>query len=156
MRVSTMSLHDSILQVFSDDHARLHALLDLAIGACRRDAPRDARRAFYGYEDNLRRHIRIEDERLLMTFGARSGRLAASPTVAMRRAHREMERRLDDIGSALDGVPELPRIERQLLGLQALVAEHARREERLLFPTCDRLFNDHERRACVHALAVPG
>jgi hypothetical protein len=114
MKVTTITFDDTIVQVFSEDHERLDELLELTVGACRRDAPREARAAFYAYEDSLRHHIRVEDDRLFVGFGEHTGLHKTGPAAILRREHRDAERRLDDIGSALDGEPDLGEVERQL------------------------------------------
>lgn len=143
---------DGVFQIFSEDHTRMGEMLDEAIDACRREVARDARMAFYRYEDSLRRHIQVEDEKLFVAFGAHTGLRETGPAPAMRREHREIELRLNAIGNALDGEPDLAQVERQLVSLKPLLLEHGRREERVILPACDRFFTERERSACVEAL----
>ena len=151
MNTVTQKPEPSILEVFVGDHDRLEAILDRAISACRALALRDARMAFYAYADGVRRRIRIEDETLFPALEAHAGPDVASPTLVMRREHREIERQLDLISDALDGLPDLAAAARQLLALRDLLAAHDRRDDWLLYPACDRSFTKHERGTALEA-----
>jgi iron-sulfur cluster repair protein YtfE (RIC family) len=154
MEMAMAIIDESVLQTFSDDHEQLRETLERAIDACRSCALHDARASFYRFEDQLRRHVRTEDDVLFPAFEAHTGLRNTGPTAVMRREHREIERRLDRISDALDGKPDLTLIERELVALQALLADHDRREERVIYPACDRFFTQGERYAAVCALEV--
>lgn len=161
MYTAIETIGQGILETFAGDHERLRGLLGRAIEACSSCATREARSAFYSFTDGLCRHIQAEDELLFPAFeahtGLRGGCAASSmagsgPTARMRREHRQIERRLNQIGDALDGKPDLRAVARELVELRSFLEDHDRREECVLYPACDRLFTQPERSATWRAL----
>jgi iron-sulfur cluster repair protein YtfE (RIC family) len=144
----------SIPQAFADDHERMRAILKRAATACRDSAQRDARVAFRAFAADLRRHIRVEDEVLFPVFEVHTGLRDRGPTAVMRHEHRAIEARLDRIDAALANDTELELVERSLLELGSVLADHDRREEMVLYPACERIFSGRERIQAVQALTT--
>ena len=152
MYTATETIGQGVRETFAGDHERLRGLLGRAIAACSSCATREARTAFYAFTDGLCRHIQAEDELLFPAFEAHTGRRGSGPTAVMRREHRQVERRLNQIGDALDGRPDLRAVARELVELRSFLEDHDRREECVLYPACDRLFTPIERSATWRAL----
>jgi iron-sulfur cluster repair protein YtfE (RIC family) len=156
MELATALNDASILQVFGDDHERMREALECAIAACRQSAPREACAGFRRFASDLRRHIHAEEALLFPAFEMHTGLINRGPTAVMRREHREIEQMLEYTGALLNKMADLAVVEQQLRALQALLADHDRREEMVLYPACDRCFTQPERFAAVRALPSVG
>ena len=142
----------NISAAFGDDDHELQSGLECAIAACSRATTREACAHFALFAAGLRRHMRAEDNVLFPAFEAHTGLRDGGPTTVMRRDHREFEERLQQIGESLRRGEDAAVAEQRLLALRDRLADHDRREEMVLYPTCDRLLNARVRFACVHAL----
>lgn len=90
----------------------------------------------------LRRHIRDEEEILFPGFDERTG-MTAGPTAVMRMEHRQMEALLQELGLEF-GNPGSPQIGEQTGALSALLDSHDKKEEGMLYPMMDRVFDEEE------------
>jgi iron-sulfur cluster repair protein YtfE (RIC family) len=145
----------SVLEGFSADHRRLEELLVALIGAVESSDLERARRAMATYVRESRRHSRVEDDVLFAGFEERTGMRDTGPTVILRRDHQEIDRRLDQLSGALVNASTAHEALFQVRALQALLHDHRKREETILFPVCDRLLDAAVRAAAVRELGVP-
>jgi hemerythrin-like domain-containing protein len=99
----------------------------------------------------LRSHIRIEDEVLFPVFDART-RLWG-PTQVMLMEHRRVEQLLTEIGAALDEGAATSAAAK-LQALRALLVEHGRKEERIVYPQTDETLTPDERRALIEEMVA--
>jgi iron-sulfur cluster repair protein YtfE (RIC family) len=152
MDSAVIGVEAGIAATFGADHAWMRDRLARAIGACRRAEVTAARAAFDAYAARLGRHILVEDGALFSAFEAHTNLRVAGPTVVMRREHRQIERRLARLHDALRGAPRLDDVAAELEALQAMLADHDRREENVLYPACDRILTIAEREACADVL----
>jgi iron-sulfur cluster repair protein YtfE (RIC family) len=140
----------SVTALLGGDHARLDRLLGeldqmLADGEIER-----AGYHFTDIEDGFARHIRVEEEILFPVFDART-RLVG-PTLVMRAEHRRIESLLGTLRQALDG-GQTSVARETLAALAAVLREHNRKEERILYPKTDAVLSPEERSALVARLA---
>jgi iron-sulfur cluster repair protein YtfE (RIC family) len=134
----------SVQASFTEDHDRLDHLLETYRRLKRTDFPR-AKAAFKEFKMGLQRHIVWEERILFPRFEEKTGMREVGPTAVMRAEHRQ-------IGACLEALhqkvrhqdPESDAQERQLLEL--LVA-HNLKEERVLYPTLDRMLPPEEQAA---------
>ena len=97
----------------------------------------------------LRRHIRMEEDRLFPLFEDRSRIPAGSgPTAVMRAEHQQIEAILSTVEkllSAGDCATVIQTIEGQPVHPSALFRSHDAKEESVLYPMADRLFTQAEK-----------
>jgi iron-sulfur cluster repair protein YtfE (RIC family) len=116
-------------------HRRLDDLLDRVEIDVEVGDWSEARRRFSLFRQELEEHIRIE-ENLLFPSLESAGRPSTGPTVVMRAEHAEIGRLLDVIEQFLeDGNP----IGEATDMLEAMLAAHNMKEERVLYPMFERL-----------------
>ena len=149
-------LGEGVAVSFGRDHRKIRALLDEVAGLAHASDLAGARRTFATFAAGLRRHIEIEDLLLFMPFEKRTGMADSGPTAVLRREHREIEQRLESLSQTLLPGQDAAGVERQARALLALLDDHARREETILYPTCDRIFDAAEEKAAVRALGRRG
>jgi len=139
----------TLTEYLQDDHKRLDNLFEMTflyLQAGNRDR---AMATFQEFDKGLRHHIRMEDMVLFRLFEQKTG-LTEGPTEVMRIEHRRIEEVLADILNNLENLPpsfsgkDTPVL--TLLGLQQRLLEilgpHNAKEERILYPGCDRLITD--------------
>lgn len=122
--------------------------------------PRDAAltrcaEVFAEFEAKLRRHIYVEEHYVFPQFEESTGMRHVGPTVLLRREHQEVGERLAQFSSALDLGTGIPELRPQLLALRALLHDHSRREEAVLYSTCDRMLEPGECDAARRELQAP-
>ena len=97
----------------------------------------------------LRRHIRMEEDRLFPMFENRSREPAgAGPTPVMRAEHQEIEtnlRMMEKLVSAGDCATVILTIEGQPVHPSLLFRSHDTKEEKVLYPMADQLFTQEEK-----------
>lgn len=122
------------------DHRRLDALEEAAFAARASGRFDQAHATFAGFAHGLRRHIDVEEQLLLPEFEARSGlRGENGPSVVMRAEHRAILAILVIIGGEI-GDPEAP-VELSRAALRTILHDHELKEEQILHPALDRLFD---------------
>jgi iron-sulfur cluster repair protein YtfE (RIC family) len=101
-----------------------------------------ARERFRELDRRIERQIRWEDNVL---FKAIAGKFASCPVHAMRREHQRLRSLTRGaLASLAQGNPEAARA--YIRELQETLASHSLREESLLFPACDELLSDDEKK----------
>lgn len=119
------------------DHQQLDSLvLDVQAGLQGGDLAA-AQRDFAVLDRRLRTHMHVEDELLFPAFEERTGMQSEGPTVTLRREHAEILRRMVKMEELLRSDPR--EALREIVALRALHQDHSTREERVIYPTCDRL-----------------
>jgi iron-sulfur cluster repair protein YtfE (RIC family) len=137
---------------FAEDHRRLEGVLGkLAAAWQEHEAPR-AKRLMQQLRRGLIQHMRAEDDIIFPTFEAKTGLLGDGPTRALRREHVQLARRLDELVMDLRRPPERSGFTQHFSSLRALLADHWSREENVLYPSCDQLFEEFQHVAAVKAL----
>jgi iron-sulfur cluster repair protein YtfE (RIC family) len=140
----------SVSTLLGADHARVDGLLeDLAEMLADGEVER-AEYHFADVEDALKRHIRVEEEILFPVFDARV-RLVG-PTSVMRVEHRRIEALLGALRAALDRA-QVDVARQTLAALDAVLVEHDRKEERILYPKTDAALAPDELVALVARIA---
>ncbi len=103
----------------------------------------------------LHRHIAIEEAMLFPLLEAQNQMKLVGPTIAMRKEHRRIEAMLDRL-SRLVATPQRAAILQgfgdELDEPSALLANHHSKEEALLYPLIDRIFDPVERRELLSAV----
>jgi uncharacterized protein (DUF2249 family) len=136
-----------ISEALAWDHDRLEALQEKAFALFSRDAIEEAQAAWAEFSVGLRRHIRFEEELLFPTFEQKLGMPAAhGPTAVMRAEHREIERLIGLVGSALAGDGDAFALRDELI---AVLGAHNMKEEHVIYPGTDRGLDAEERDALV-------
>jgi len=138
-----------LTEYLQDDHKRLDNLFEMTFLYLRAGNRDRAMATFQEFDEGLRHHIRMEDRVLFRVFEEKTG-LTQGPTEVMRIEHRRIEEVLADILNRLENLPpcftgkDPPVL--SLLGLQQRLLEilgpHNAKEERILYPGCDRLITD--------------
>jgi hemerythrin-like domain-containing protein len=129
---------ESVAQLLGSDHRRLDSILAdakrwLAAGDLARASAR-----FSEFRDGLERHIAAEEEILFPVVESLTGAAGDGPTRAMRSEHAEIRRLLAEVAASLErGGDEGHRT--PLAALTARVYAHNGKEERVLYPTADRV-----------------
>ena len=111
---------------------------------------REAATGYEEYEAGLLRHLRIEEELLFPVFEARSG-IMNGPTSVMRDEHRQVRAALGHMRRGLERGDARAYAD-GLRFLDSLLPEHDAKEQRILYPTLDRLLRPGERTALVERL----
>jgi len=142
--------------ILLEKHREISASLDSVLDALEGGGTSAATRAFGSLAHRIRRHLELEDRRLLPVFEERTGLRDDGPTVMIRHEHREILARLSRIRTALRQAGGATEAAAQLRALRALLEDHTRGEEEVLDPTCDRLLDTAERRRTLRALARKG
>lgn len=152
-----MALAETTLEAaFVSDHSRLAARLADALEALHAGDWRRACHLFGRFARSLRKHIGVEDATLFPAFERETGMIDSGPTVVMRREHAEAERRLTAIAEVLERASDAAGAAAQIRALGALIEDHAAREERILYPACDRILGARERAAVLRGLSGRG
>jgi hemerythrin-like domain-containing protein len=124
------------------DHERLHAIaaeVNRLAGAGSLDA---ARARFADFVSGLKRHIDVEERLLFPTFEERTG-MTGGPTAVMRVEHADIRECMARVTAALMG-KDAPGARRALDDLASFLATHNLKEERVLYPTTDRVLETPE------------
>ncbi|MGH7906126.1 MAG: hemerythrin domain-containing protein [Candidatus Binataceae bacterium] len=143
----------TVCGVLGADHHRLHDLWqDLRCGIELCQLGRIHRR-LAEFSLGLRRNIAIEETVLFPVFEQQTEMNESGPTTAMRSEHRQIEKllnQLDMLHAAKDCAAILDTFE-QVLDCQptepsALFRSHDSKEEAVLYPLMDRVFEDEEKK----------
>jgi hemerythrin-like domain-containing protein len=132
------------------DHGRLDAVLErvsCAVDEGRFDA---ARHDFAGYEADLLRHHRIEEELLFPVFEARSG-IEGGPTAVLRDEHDQLSASLALMRRALKSEDPAAYGDGRRF-LEGVLPAHNAKEEHILYPALDLLLSAAECRRLVTRL----
>jgi len=131
---------ESATRPLAVDHHRIDELLADAKRHLREGDLAAARESFAAFRSGLEHHIAVEEEVLFPAFERHTGIRDGGPTAVMRVEHAEMRRLLDEIAGALEAAGA----ERTspLASLTALLFAHNGKEERILYPMCDRALAD--------------
>jgi hemerythrin-like domain-containing protein len=136
---------------FGADHRSLErGFDDLAETWARGDVER-TRRDLLLTGNDLRRHMRAEDDVLFAAFEAQTGLRDTGPTSVLRREHEQIVLRLDELQQLL-GAGDRSSVARRLSLLRALLADHWSREEQIVFTSCDEILETREKLLAVRAL----
>ena len=139
----------TLTEYLQDDHKRLDNLFEMTFLYLRAGSRDRAMAAFQEFDEGLRHHIQMEDRVLFPAYEERSG-FTQGPTEVMRTEHRRIEESLGEIRAALERLPPsftgrdpsvLSLLEMQQRLLEIL-GPHNAKEERILYPGCDRLISD--------------
>jgi iron-sulfur cluster repair protein YtfE (RIC family) len=146
MQIASLdSKSPSVSEYLGDDHRRLDAILK-AVGTLVEAASFDeAASRFAEFSGGLSRHIDVEEQVLFPAFEQAMGR-ASGPTAVMRAEHVEIRQRMQRLEAALgtrDGNGARDAVDQ----LEAILGEHNLKEERILYPGCDRAAGDDRGRA---------
>jgi iron-sulfur cluster repair protein YtfE (RIC family) len=138
----------SISSALSAEHHRLEVLWKDACAASKHHDVRHA--AFKSFADELRMHIRDEEEVLFPAFEERTGMGAhGGPTAVMRMEHRQLETLLADLIRESGGNAEN---QSTTDGLSRLLENHDAKEEGMLYPLMDRAFKPEDKTALLARL----
>jgi uncharacterized protein (DUF2249 family) len=141
-----------VTEVLQLDHRRLDTLLDIVEELVAHEKIDEALPRFAELQCGLLRHIRIEED-VLFPFFERCTGIVTGPTVVMREEHGNIIQRMEQAGAALaareGGFPAASSL------LFDVLKRHNLKEERILYPACDRAALDPVRReALVRAMMV--
>ncbi len=150
----TASDGQSLGSTFKADHDRLSGLLEDALRLTSYSKSVSARATFERFATDLRRHMETEDRFLFPRFEQQTGMQERGPTLMLRREHHEIESRLALITAALRS-KDNTKASSEMQALTALLEDHRRREETLLYATCDRLLDPTELDVAARALSTP-
>lgn len=141
---------ESVTGYLACDHHRLDEALRSVSSAVTGGQFGQATACYEGFESDLIRHLRVEEELVFPVFEARSG-LMNGPTDAMRNEHRQVRMALalmrrgllqSDAVAYGDG----------LHFFESVLPDHNAKEEHILYPALDSLLRPAERAALVARL----
>ncbi len=138
----------TVATMMSADHRRLNQLwdeLETALELCRIES---IRRRVAELSLGLLRYIDIEEALLFPLLEAQTGTNGTGPTAAMRSEHRQIEHALaqvDKLRRITDCATILQSFEQAVEPAQ-LFESHCRKEEAVLYPVMDMVFNPAENR----------
>jgi len=136
---------DSVALYLSWDHDRLDAILQSVRARVEAGSWEAARREYAAFHDGLDRHIRLEEGILFPLFEERTG-MTGGPTAVMREEHREIRGALGVMREAL-GRGDAALFHDGLGQLHSVLPDHNVKEERMLYPTMDRILPKADRAA---------
>lgn len=132
----------SINQHYTEDHQQLDDLFHEYQSLKSTDRWK-AERAFREFKTGLERHIVWEEEILFPAFEQKLSHLQDGPTAVMRLEHQEIRKYLDAIAQKLAG--EDFETDEDELALETILCPHNHKEEGILYPMMDEIFNEQER-----------
>jgi iron-sulfur cluster repair protein YtfE (RIC family) len=139
----------SIQSGFAADHDRLDQCFH-QFQALKRSDFAQAKTHFKEFKFGLQRHIIWEEQILFPRFEAKTGLYRTGPTEVMRHEHRRIGALLEAIHQKVKrGDPESDAEEVTLLDV---LSAHNQKEERVLYPTLDRLLSDAEKAEAFEAM----
>jgi hemerythrin superfamily protein len=136
---------ESFRAVLHSDHQYLDKLFQSLIMRARTGEPGELRAAWSRFEQELGWHMQLEEAEMLPTFA----RAHPAEAEAIREEHRQIREQVTAMGLDLD--LHCLRAER-VEALVALLRDHARREEALLYPWSDDELEGRERESLRGAL----
>lgn len=98
----------------------------------------DAMQAWQVFDDDMRRHLAMEEDILFPAFDSRSGMGGGGPTAMMRMEHQQMRGLLDHIGAEMSSGNSEEALD---LGdtLLMVIQQHNVKEEGMLYPMAESL-----------------
>lgn len=136
-QVRPPAAEEGVTGLLGRDHQRLDGLLADAKQALRAGEIARAAGLFASFRTGLDRHIVAEEDVLFPAFEAMPG-APSGPTQVMRAEHVDIRQYMAEITDRLaSGSPE--GIATPLASLTALLFAHNGKEERILYPTIDRM-----------------
>jgi hemerythrin-like domain-containing protein len=127
----------TITAALSADHRCADQLFEAARQAAE-GAEWSTSKRFYGeFLQALKRHMAIEEDVLFPAFEQATG-VDAGPTVVMRDEHRQLLAMLDRIGAAIAAC-DVQSLRRSAQAFAQVMAAHSAKEEKVLYPMCDRV-----------------
>lgn len=132
----------TITAYFKADHERLDALF-LQFQANQKDNPSKAKEYFREFKSGLERHILWEEELLFPLFEKATGMSGSGPTAVMRYEHEGLYETLRSIHSKVQSGQFNAETESAML--MAVLCEHNRKEESVLYPMIDNLATEKDR-----------
>ncbi|MBI4346700.1 MAG: hemerythrin domain-containing protein [Elusimicrobia bacterium] len=133
---------DLISAFFEQDHSEI----DRILGAVAFDAPEKAVPAFAEFDRRLERHIEWEEKILFPAVGAKAPALEGGPLRVMRFEHEQIRGSKATAASRLRA-GDSKGARRAVDEMLAVLEGHNMKEEEILYPACDRLLTDAERKA---------
>ena len=142
-----MSEQKTICEFYKQDHDRLDELFKTFQKMKRSDFAK-AKEAFKAFKFGLQRHIVWEEDVLFPLWEEKTGMSEGGPTFVMRAEHRQIGQHLEAIHQKVaDQSPDSDQEEQALLNL---LGSHNMKEERVLYPSLDRVTNAKERETVFH------
>jgi iron-sulfur cluster repair protein YtfE (RIC family) len=132
----------SIREYFAQDHDRLDSLFAI-FHAEKYTEYGKAKEAFREFKTGLERHMVWEEQLLFPLWEEKTGMADSGPTCVMRGEHRHIGERLEAILQKVQNEDPDSGIEEQ--ALTVLLSAHNMKEERVLYPSIDKLATDEER-----------
>lgn len=132
----------TISTFFAEDHHRLDALFESFQSQKYTDYGK-AKDAFREFKSGLERHIVWEEQLLFPLWEEKTGMADSGPTFVMRGEHRHIGERLEAILRKVQNEDPDTGVEEQ--ALIVLLSAHNMKEERVLYPSIDKVTTDEER-----------
>ena len=132
----------TITAYFKNDHERLDGLF-LQFQASQKDNPSQAKEYFRDFKSGLERHIAWEEELLFPLFEKTTGMSEGGPTAVMRYEHEGLRETLRNIHSKVQSDRFDTQAESVIL--MAVLCEHNRKEENILYPMIDHMTTAKDR-----------
>lgn len=148
-----MSEQKTICEFYEQDHDRLDELFKTFQKMKRSDFAK-AKEAFKAFKFGLQRHIVWEEDLLFPLWEKETGMSEGGATSVMRAEHRQIGQHLEAIHDKVaEQNPDSDQEEQALLNL---LGSHNMKEERVLYPSLDRVTSAKERAAVFHNMeAIP-
>jgi uncharacterized protein (DUF2249 family) len=146
----------TVAGVMGADHQRLHELwreFELEVGFCQID---NVHRCLGELSLGLRRYIDIEEAVLFPLLEAQTGMDSDGPTAAMRSEHRaigQVMNQLKKLRSTRDCATILQAFD-QPVEPMAFFRNHCRKEDAVVYPLMERVFNEAEKREVLSLIQV--
>ncbi len=146
--------HESITACLEADHRRLDALLLEVADLVEEGKVGEAGPLFAKFRAGLDLHITVEEEALFPAFESATG-MAQGPTRVMRMEHVQIREAMDQVAQALAGV-DAAAFRTARGQLESILDSHNSKEERMLYPMCDRALSPDEVSRVIGELRSPG
>jgi hemerythrin-like domain-containing protein len=141
----TLTNRDSLRALLARDHDRLDRLFEALSNALRADAREDAVRLWSQFEDELVRHMELEEKSILPALEKAEPKEARD----LLREHGEMRAKLAELGVAVD----LHQVRSEIVGeFIDQLRRHARREDALCYRWAESHLGESERDRLAQAL----
>lgn len=140
----------SVTDCLQADHARLDGLMNDARSLLGNGDSESATAFFGQFRKGLMRHIDVEESLLFPAFEKATGMSQGGPTEVMRREHVEIKRIMGEIETLFTQPrPDFKKFDALRAALVAVLSEHNDKEEKILYPMCDRAIDADGRREIV-------
>jgi regulator of cell morphogenesis and NO signaling len=146
-----MSEQKTVSEFYEQDHDRMDELFKTFQRLKRSDFPK-AKEAFEEFKFGLQRHIVWEEDLLFPLWETETGMSEGGATSVMRAEHRQIGQQLEAIHQKVaDQNPDSDQAEQALLNL---LGSHNMKEERVLYPSIDRVTSAKERETVFQNMAT--